>query len=177
MVSQAESAIALIIPFLDAGFKNRLSLYGPYRDEGGLPGEIYGVLDLDEVGEDRNLPQLSGPASMRQAFTATGPLAVTTFIADRPEGNEDARTVARDLFLSLHARIIEQVPLIGLDMPAHASPCIIRRVAVEGDRLSRVLYQHRSGGAGSNWTMHLVGQVEVSYIIRRDVSSQLHQFT
>jgi hypothetical protein len=25
--------------------------------------------------------------------------------------------------------------------------------------------------------MHLVGQIEVSYIIRRDVSSQLHQFT
>lgn len=177
-MSLAAQSLKLVLPYLENGLKNRLGLLSPYRAEGGMPGELYGLLDLDEVGEDRELPQMSGRSAMRLAFEASGPLMFTTFLADSPDvGNDDTRTDARDRFIELHSHVIEQVPLIGMDIPDLHSPCLIRQVSVVQNRMTRVLSQPRNGGAGSNWTMHLLGEISVCYIVRRDVLTQKHQLT
>lgn len=165
------NSLAILLPYLQVGLRNRLGALSPYKEDGGIPGELYALMDLDEVSADGDFPQMAGPAALRLALKATGGIILTTAMEDMG-GMEASQNAAIALFLDLHARAIEEIPFIGRDIPP-TSPCIIRSVRLVDDRLSRVVYQNRKGGAGSLWTMHLTGEIEVSYIARRDVETQL----
>lgn len=174
-MSAAAAALNLVLPLIEGAVKNRLALHGPYHDEGGIPGEVYGLIDLDSIGEDPELRQMSGRAAQRLAYVAQGPLVLTTFLKEM-DSHEATQSIARARFVELHSQAVEQIPLITQDLAQLATPCLVRRVRVNGDRLERVLFQHRKGGSGSNWTMHLVGEIQVHYIVHRDAVSGQHQF-